>query len=42
MRNSFSKNLGSDVIPYENEKWTVDTASDFMQKWYKYEKNIGV
>ena len=27
---------------YENEKWTVDTASDFMQKWYKYEKNIGV
>ena len=27
---------------YENEKWTVDTASDFMQKWYKYENNLGV
>ncbi|MDE5563128.1 MAG: tRNA(His) guanylyltransferase Thg1 family protein [Clostridiales bacterium] len=22
---------------YEKEKWVVDTASDFMQKWYKYE-----
>lgn len=27
---------------YEKDKWTVDTASDFMQKWYKYEKNLGV
>lgn len=27
---------------YENGKWVVDTASDFMQKWYKYEQCLGV
>lgn len=27
---------------YENEKWIVDTASDFMQKWFKYEPYLGV
>lgn len=27
---------------YENEKWVVDTASDFMQKWFKYEPFLGV
>ena len=27
---------------YENEKWLVDTASDFMQKWFKYEPYLGV
>ena len=25
---------------FENEKWLVDTASDFAQKWYKYEDAI--
>lgn len=27
---------------YENGKWLVDTASDFMQKWSKYKNNLGV
>lgn len=27
---------------YENAKWKVDTASDFMQKWFKYESYLGV
>ena len=27
---------------YENEKWVVDTASDFLQKWFKYEPYLGV
>lgn len=27
---------------YENEKWIVDTASDFLQKWFKYEPYLGV
>ena len=27
---------------YENEKWLVDTASDFLQKWFKYEPYLGV
>lgn len=26
---------------YENGKWIVDTASDFMQKWFKYESFVG-
>lgn len=25
---------------FENDKWLVDTASDFAQKWYKYENLI--
>lgn len=25
----------------KNEKWKVDTASDFMQKWHKYQPYIG-
>ena len=34
--NSFPQYVCSGYVGFENEKWEVETASDFAQKWEKY------
>ena len=38
--NSFPQYVCSGYVGFENEKWEVETASDFAQKWEKYNTTV--
>lgn len=39
--NNFPQYVCSGYVGYEKEKWKVETASDFAQKWEKYREVLG-